>query len=88
LFFHILSLLFITGRNPPEPEVIVDHTQETIIEVSQAANKQPVVVAQNLNIPWSIDKINDTFYISERPGSITKIESGQAIRQQVELKKK
>ena len=78
----LFSVLFITGCNPPEPEVIVNHTQETMIEVSQDANKQPVVIAQNLNIPWSIDKINDTFYLSERPGSITKIEDGQAVRQQ------
>lgn len=81
-----LLLLVLVGCNPPEPEVLVENTDSAIIEVSKI-NENLVVVAQNLNTPWSIDKIDDTFYITERSGTITKINEGQAIRQQVVLEK-
>lgn len=81
-----LLLLVLVGCNPPEPEVLVENTDSAIIEVSKM-NENLVVVAQNLNTPWSIDKIDDTFYITERSGTITKINEGQAIRQQVVLEK-
>lgn len=45
------------------------------------------VVAENLSVPWSIDKVNGTFYISERTGSIAKIENGNMERQRVVLRK-
>ncbi len=45
------------------------------------------VMAENLSVPWSIDKVNQTFYISERTGSIVKLESGKMERQQVHLEK-
>jgi glucose/arabinose dehydrogenase len=47
----------------------------------------PTVMADNLRVPWSIQKINDTFYLSERPGSIVKIDNGAKVRQRVELQK-
>ncbi len=81
-----LLVLVVAGCNPPEPEVIVEQSTDPIIEVSKITEK-PVVIAQNLNTPWSINKINDTIYITERPGTITKIEGGQAVRQKVELNK-
>lgn len=45
------------------------------------------VVADTLSVPWSINKVNETFYLSERTGSIVKIDNGKMERQQVELKK-
>ncbi|HWL25484.1 MAG TPA: PQQ-dependent sugar dehydrogenase [Ureibacillus sp.] len=83
-----ILFVFITGCNPLELEVNRKSQQEAIVEVSKVTTNQPVVIAQNLNIPWSIDRVNDTFYISERMGTITKIQGGQIVRQQVELKKK
>ncbi|MFE8701946.1 PQQ-dependent sugar dehydrogenase [Cytobacillus sp. FJAT-54145] len=44
------------------------------------------VIAENLQIPWSIIKWNDTFFISERTGSIVRIDS-QTVRQKVHLEK-
>ncbi len=87
LFLTITSLLIVlTGCNPPEPKVIIGNNQEnTIVEVAQIGHNKLEVIAQNLKVPWSIDKVNNTFYISERSGTITKIEDGQAFRQQVEL---
>ncbi|MCL6572033.1 MAG: sorbosone dehydrogenase family protein [Bacillus sp. (in: Bacteria)] len=45
------------------------------------------VMAENLQVPWSIDRVNQTFYISERTGSIVKVENGKIERQQVYLDK-
>lgn len=53
-----------------EPEVISD---------------EPEIVTENLEIPWSIEKEGDTFFLTERPGYITRIENGETIRQDVEL---
>ncbi|MFD2446853.1 PQQ-dependent sugar dehydrogenase [Bacillus sp. CGMCC 1.16607] len=47
----------------------------------------PTVIAEDLQIPWSIQKLNDTFYLSERLGSIVKVENGQITRQKVNVEK-
>ncbi|MDQ0229150.1 PQQ-dependent sugar dehydrogenase [Metabacillus malikii] len=51
-------------------------------------NDQLEVIADNLNVPWSITKLDDTFYLTERPGTIVKVEDGIVERQSVELAKK
>ncbi|CAM4352747.1 PQQ-dependent sugar dehydrogenase [Paenibacillus typhae] len=48
---------------------------------------EPEVLAANLEVPWSIAKDGDVLYITERTGSIVKIEDGTAVKQRVELKK-
>lgn len=45
------------------------------------------IIADNLHVPWSIQKSGDVFYLSERPGNIVKIEDGKVERQHVELNK-
>lgn len=45
------------------------------------------VIADNLRVPWSIDRVNESFYLSERTGSIVNIEAGKMERQKVNLKK-
>jgi glucose/arabinose dehydrogenase len=45
------------------------------------------VLAQDLKIPWAINKIDDIFYISEREGFIVKVEEGKQTRQEVVLEK-
>ncbi|MFF2447330.1 PQQ-dependent sugar dehydrogenase [Neobacillus sp. NPDC058068] len=45
------------------------------------------VVAENLSVPWSIDKLGQSFYLSERTGSIVKVEDGKMERQRVHLEK-
>lgn len=44
-------------------------------------------IAENLEAPWSITKIDETFYITERSGAIVKIENGSVNREAVSLKK-
>ncbi|MFC0471912.1 sorbosone dehydrogenase family protein [Halalkalibacter kiskunsagensis] len=45
------------------------------------------VIVENLDIPWSIEKLEDTFYLTERPGYIIRMENGEIERQSVELEK-
>jgi glucose/arabinose dehydrogenase len=45
------------------------------------------VVAEKLLVPWSISKVDQTFYVGERTGSIVKIDNGKMERQTVNLKK-
>ena len=41
-------------------------------------------IAEGLDSPWSINKINDEFYISERPGTVAHVDAEGAVsRQQV-----
>lgn len=41
-------------------------------------------IAQGLDSPWSINKINDEFYISERPGTVAHVDAeGVVVHQQV-----
>ncbi len=47
----------------------------------------PELIAEELQIPWSIDEENCIFYLSERPGHIVTIENGKINRQQVILEK-
>jgi glucose/arabinose dehydrogenase len=52
---------------------------------NEQSNEDREVIAENLEAPWSIDKYENTFYLTERSGSIVKIENGQMERQRVEL---
>jgi glucose/arabinose dehydrogenase len=61
-------------KDPPEDEAVVLQPE---IEV----------VAEELRVPWSINKVNQVFYVSERTGSIVKIDNGKMERQQVDLEK-
>lgn len=64
-----------------------NNKQSEDIPVSTISQNQIEVMAENLEIPWSIQKLGNTFYLSERVGSIVKVEGDRQERQQVELKK-
>ncbi|WP_059171769.1 sorbosone dehydrogenase family protein [Bacillus sp. FJAT-27445] len=63
------------GKNPPKDKPFVWQGKAEVID-------------EHLQIPWSIAKSGETFYISERPGAIVKIENGKAERQRVMLKER
>ena len=46
---------------------------------------EPEVVAEDLETPWSIQKEGETFFLTERLGTIMRIEQGETVRQDVEL---
>lgn len=76
----------VTEQMPEETEE-PDET-ESAPENEQAEDemsKEWTVLAENLVIPWSIEKKEDVFYISERDGAIAKIEDGAVERQDVQL---
>lgn len=77
----MISILLLTGCSPQQPPKVVEPITETMTTHSLE------MIAENLEIPWSIEKSGDTFYISERVGNIVKVENGKVVRQNVELEK-
>ncbi|MFC7684852.1 PQQ-dependent sugar dehydrogenase [Ureibacillus sp. GCM10028918] len=64
-----------------------EQLKSEMIEVTKVENEELEVIADRLNIPWSIEKAGDLFYLSERTGGIAKIQNGEAEKQTVELEK-
>ena len=65
--------------------------QETV-QVADEEGKETKVggleaVTGSLEVPWSISRFEDTFYISERPGSVVELMNGEKTRQGVKLEK-
>ena len=60
-------------------------TMEETETESTLQQLEETVLAENLTIPWTIEKEEDTFYITEREGAIVKIEEGEVSRQTVAL---
>lgn len=61
-----------------------EHQKNLDSEVVQTSGIEQI--ATNLNIPWSIDYDGQAFYISERTGTIVKVEDNDVERQKVFLK--
>ncbi|MFY0521263.1 PQQ-dependent sugar dehydrogenase [Lysinibacillus sp. UGB7] len=76
----MLTLFLLVGCISKEPQ----KDNHGAIEMS---NTEVEVIADKLKIPWSIEKVDDTFYLSERPGTIVKIANGEIERQHVKLEK-
>lgn len=70
------------GTKPVDEKKEKLQDQEAVVQVDNLE-----AVAENLQIPWSINKLGETFYLSERPGTIVKVEDGRTVRQKVSLKK-
>lgn len=62
-----------------------DQTEDDELDEQEPVFSEPEVIAENLEIPWAIEIIDNTFYLTERPGYITRIEDGEIVRQTVEL---
>ncbi|MEK4495454.1 PQQ-dependent sugar dehydrogenase [Ureibacillus sp. FSL W8-0352] len=84
----IIIAFFITGCSPkqPQPPKVAETAVHQTIETT--ANIQIEEIASNLQIPWSIEKIGDIFYLSERRGNIVKVENGNIERQEVHFEKR
>src|SRR5690606_4370632 len=82
LFFGLgISLLCLTGCSTNEKQPV------SIGSNGSQALEQYESLAANLEAPWAINKLEDTFYISERTGHIVKVEHGEMTRQEVQLEK-
>ncbi|MDN4493457.1 PQQ-dependent sugar dehydrogenase [Ureibacillus aquaedulcis] len=89
--FLLVGCSVFTTQDSTEP----DH-QDQMIEVAKQENEkidevksklEPEIIIENLTIPWTIEKMGDVIYLSERTGGIVKIQNGEAVRQEVNLEK-
>lgn len=85
LFVLVISFL-LWGCSKNEKQLVEDQ-QPAEDEETIAKPLELEAVAQDLKIPWAIHKSDETFYISEREGSIIKIDGGKQERQKLVLEK-
>ncbi|KGR85081.1 PQQ-dependent sugar dehydrogenase [Lysinibacillus odysseyi] len=83
--FILLTVTLLAGCSKAEKTMTVDRQSDA---VKEQGNQKPEVIMENLEVPWSIEKLGDTFYLTERPGHIVKIENGKMERYDLELQKK
>ncbi|MCL7745548.1 PQQ-dependent sugar dehydrogenase [Halalkalibacter alkaliphilus] len=83
LGIYLLFVSLLVGCSSNEQQNAIDNEQTAS---NEQGNEELEVIAENLEIPWSIEKRDHTFYLTERPGSIIKLENGEVERQSVELK--
>lgn len=84
LAIFLLAIPLIAGCSENEQQTIGNERGNS---VNEPTNQRYDVLADNLEAPWSIEKHGNTFYLTERPGTIVKVENGKIDRQSVELKK-
>ncbi|MEV5027451.1 PQQ-dependent sugar dehydrogenase [Paenibacillus sp. LPE1-1-1.1] len=87
LEISMLAMLLITGCSVNEQQNSVDEQQKEEQEQTNVSIEEQEVIAENLEVPWSIEKLENTFYLTERQGNIVIIENGETERQSVELEK-
>ncbi|MGO4886257.1 PQQ-dependent sugar dehydrogenase [Anaerobacillus sp. MEB173] len=85
-FMFNIGLIFILVACSPGNEQSTDKDEPEAVEVIA---RQAEIIATDLQIPWNINKYNDTFYLSQREGSIIKVDgsSGLTTIQSVEVTK-
>ena len=84
LAISLFAILLLAGCSENGQQDPGDEQKSTL---DAQENQKQEVVAENLEAPWSVEKIGSTFYLTERPGNIVKIENGEIERQSVELEK-
>ena len=85
LALSITAVFLIAGCSENEQQDSSDNSEDTQQEELSLPVEGLEVIAENLDVPWSIEKLEDTFYLTERSGNIVKIEEGEVERQSVEL---
>ena len=83
----IIAIIFIAGCSENNQQNTSNEPENRQQEQPPESVEEREVIAESLDAPWSIEKQGDTFYLTERSGSIVKIEDGEAIQQEVELEK-
>lgn len=82
--FSLLAVALLAGCSQAGEQKAVNQQNDAIQEQE---NEGIEVIMENLEVPWSIEKLGNTFYLTERAGNIVKIEKGKMERQEVELQK-
>jgi glucose/arabinose dehydrogenase len=85
LAVFLLAIPLIAGCSENEQQTTGNGEREN--SVDEPKNHRYEVLAENLEAPWSITKLENTFYLTERQGNIVTIKNGDMERQSVELEK-
>ncbi|AZV43359.1 quinoprotein glucose dehydrogenase [Peribacillus asahii] len=85
LAIFLLAIPLIAGCSENEQKTTENEEQEN--SVAEPKNYRFEVLAENLEAPWSIVKLGNTFYLTERTGSIVKVDNEKTDRQSVEFEK-
>ncbi|MET4561785.1 glucose/arabinose dehydrogenase [Lysinibacillus parviboronicapiens] len=87
LVLIMLTICLLAGCTATKQQSISKEPENVDQGAGEVADVALEVIAQKLATPWSIDKVDNTFYVSERPGHIVKIVNGERQRQRVKLEK-
>ncbi|RSD27218.1 PQQ-dependent sugar dehydrogenase [Mesobacillus subterraneus] len=87
ILYLMLVVVLTACTGGEEPKVVEKGQEQPLEQEASVQVDQLEVLAENLQVPWSINKLGETYYLSERPGSIVKVEDGKVTRQKVSLKK-
>jgi glucose/arabinose dehydrogenase len=84
--FILVSVLLIPGCFNDGKNTSEDSEKDAV----EVLARQAEVITTDLDIPWNITKQNNTFYLSQRPGYIVKVDgdSGRKTVQNLEVTKK
>ncbi|MGG1572540.1 PQQ-dependent sugar dehydrogenase [Fictibacillus sp. NRS-1165] len=85
LIFTLISIVFIFGCSPANKNT----SEKNDKDAKEVAARQAEVISTDLEIPWNINKHDHTFYMSQRPGYIIRVngENGSKTVQNVEAAK-
>ncbi|WP_308464582.1 PQQ-dependent sugar dehydrogenase [Fictibacillus barbaricus] len=83
--FTLVSVLILSGCFNEDKQTSEKNDKEAV----EVLARQAEVIATDLEIPWNINKQDNTFYMSQRPGYIIKVDgdSGSKTVQNVEVTK-
>jgi glucose/arabinose dehydrogenase len=83
--FTLVSVLILSGCFNEDKQT----SEKSDKEAAEVLARQAEVIATDLEIPWNINKQDNTFYMSQRPGYIIKVDgdSGSKTVQNVEVTK-
>ncbi|WP_338082958.1 PQQ-dependent sugar dehydrogenase [Fictibacillus nanhaiensis] len=84
--FPLISVLFLSGCFNEDKNTSEKREKDAVDVLARQAE----VIATDLEIPWNINKQDNTFYMSQRPGYVIKVDgnSGSKTVQNVEVTKK
>ncbi|GLC89080.1 PQQ-dependent sugar dehydrogenase [Lysinibacillus piscis] len=87
LTLSIATFLLTAGCAENVQPTFSKSSEQTQPQQSASSVESLDILAENLNVPWSIVKQGETFYLTERSGSIAKVVNGKVERQRVILEK-
>ncbi|MFC4559938.1 PQQ-dependent sugar dehydrogenase [Virgibacillus kekensis] len=83
LFFTLMSALPLISACSEQQQEDSFTTDIPAEETQKPVEVEYQVIAENLKVPWEIANEGDTFYISERPGTIITVEGDEQTRKPV-----